>query len=190
MVGVNRTQNAPTETHGRRDRAQNATRRETPPSPTATPPLSGEATRVAATGTHRPAASPRAHPRPCRSCNRPNAASRRRTIHDPMKRKNASPRQRGTAPDLRSPSRARTFPISAASFAPPLAHKMPHRTARLKRRSAGRGICRFVKPRCNTGRWLRNGRPLCGSRLELRPAAESRCARTAAAPARCSPQPR
>ena len=37
------TQDTPTETHGRRDRTQNATRRETPPSPTATPPLSGEA---------------------------------------------------------------------------------------------------------------------------------------------------
>ena len=43
MTGVSRTQNIPTEPHGGRDRAQNATRRETPPSPTATPPLSGEA---------------------------------------------------------------------------------------------------------------------------------------------------
>ena len=38
---------------------------------------------------------PRAHNPLCRSCNRPNAAFRRRTIHYPMKRNSASPRQRG-----------------------------------------------------------------------------------------------
>ena len=82
MVGVNRTQNIPTETHGRRDRTQNATRRETPPSPTATPPRSGEATRVAATGTHCPAARPPRAPTPLPAYIRPNATFRRRTIHE------------------------------------------------------------------------------------------------------------
>ena len=136
MVGVNRTQNTPTEPYGRRDRAQNATRRETPPSPTATPPLSGEAhaddqrqkpllkgevaEQSEAGGVLSPRrrnrnTSPRRQPprplTPLPAYIRPDATSRRRTIHDPMKRKNASPRQRETAPDLRSPSRARTSPI-------------------------------------------------------------------------------
>ena len=39
-----------------------------------------------------PPPDPRAHKRSCRSYNRPNAASRRRTIHYPMKRNSASPR--------------------------------------------------------------------------------------------------
>ena len=60
-------------------------------------------------------AVPRAHKRLCRRSNRPNAAFRRRAIHDHARQKNASPRQRGTPPRRSSGLlRART-PASASS---------------------------------------------------------------------------
>ena len=63
--------------------------RKTPPSPAATPPLSGEADRTAV--------PPRA-PTPVPAYNRPNATLRRRTIHQPTKQNILSSRQRGTTP--------------------------------------------------------------------------------------------
>ena len=45
-----------------------------------------------------PQTDPRAHNPSSRSCNRPNATSRRPAIHEPIIHTNISPRQRGTPP--------------------------------------------------------------------------------------------
>ena len=98
-----------------------------------------------------------------RNCTRPNATSRRPTIHEPIIHTNISPRQRGTPP--------RQQAASARSRLPSLI-KRP--AAQRALRAVRRGKNLMVKPRCNTGRWPRGGRPPCGSRSESRPADDSR----------------
>ena len=95
--------------------AQNATCRETPPSPTATPPFQGRQPTLPQQERRAPPPAPRAHNPLCRSCNRPNATFRRPAIHEPIKRKNASPRQRGRRID-NIPLRLTTLPRGNAAM--------------------------------------------------------------------------